>query len=97
MAMKKQLENKMQVARQEVEQLRAEVQNEAPTEVYLEKIKANILGEVSTLGDTMKNLYEELVTVHKEVVHLHCLQQKCKYQIKTLNIVQTSISIMHEW
>jgi len=50
----------------------------------LEEIRAMILAEVSTLGETMQNLYEEFVRIHKEVVHLHGLHQKRKYFVKTL-------------
>lgn len=56
-----------------------------------------ILGEVSTLGETMHNLYEDLVTMNKVVVHLHGLQQKYKYFFKTLRNLQVAIVIVHEW
>ena len=48
----------------------------APTQAYLEEIKVTILGEVSTLGEIMQSLYEELVTMHKEIFHLHKMQHK---------------------
>jgi len=38
-------------------------------------MKATTLGEVLTLGKTMQNLYQEFFTMHKEIVHLHGLQQ----------------------
>ena len=41
--------------------------------VYLEETRATILGEVSTLGETMGNVYEELMAVHKAIFHLRGL------------------------
>lgn len=74
MAKNKELAKKLQVVRQEVEQLQEAAQNTAFTQVYVEELKAAILGKVSTLEETMQNLYEELIIMHKEVVHLHGLQ-----------------------
>lgn len=58
-------------------------------------MKALILGEVLTLEEAMHNLYDELVTMHKEFVHLHALQQQCKYFVKTLRNVQDAITVVH--
>lgn len=44
----------------------------------------------------MHNIYEELVTMHKVVVHLHDLKHNCKYYMKTLRVVQSSIVSVHE-
>ena len=63
----------------------------------MEELKVAILREVSKLGETMHNIYEEIFTVHKEVVHLHGLQQQCKYFFKTLMNVQDAIVVVHEW
>ena len=60
-------------------------------------MKETILGEVSTLGETMQDIYEELVTVHKEVVRMLGLQQHCKDIFKTLINVQAAIVAIHEW
>lgn len=49
------------------------------------------------MGETMRSLYEELVTVHKEVFHLQDMQQKCKDNSKALKVVHTSIVFVHEW
>ena len=57
-------------------------------------MRATILGEVSTLGETMQDLYEELITIHKAVVHLHGLQQQSRYFAKTLKNVKVTISAM---
>lgn len=45
----------------------------------------------------MRILYEELVTVHKVVVRLHDMQNKCKDNAKSLKVVLIAITIMHEW
>lgn len=45
----------------------------------------------------MWNINEELVTMHKEAVHLHELQQKSKDHVNTLKVVQSAIVAMHEW
>lgn len=63
----------------------------------MEEMRVEILSEVLTLVETMQNLYEELVTMHKGVVHLHGLQQQWKDFFKTLRNVKTAIIIMHEW
>jgi len=60
-------------------------------------MRAVILGEVSTIGETMRDLYEELITIHKAVVHLHGLQQQSRYFAKALKNVQVSIAAMQEW
>jgi len=67
-----------------------------PAQVYLEELKATILGEVSTLGETMWGLCGELVTMHKVVVHLHGMQHKCKDSAKVLNAFHTTITAMHK-
>ncbi len=97
MVQNKQLEKNLQVVRQEVEQLRAAAQKVASTQFHLEEMKASILAIVLTLGQTMWNLYEELLTMHMVAVHLHGLQQKCKDLFKTLRNVQASIVVVHEW
>lgn len=56
-----------------------------------------ILYEVSTLGETMQNLYDVFVTIHKAVVHLHGLQQKRKEFVKALKNIQDSITYVQEW
>lgn len=71
MAKNKQLAQNLQGAQQEIEQLCASAQNVIYAQVYLEEMRATTLGEVSTLGETMRDLYEELITIHKAVVHLH--------------------------
>ena len=58
-------------------------------------MRATILGEVSTLGETMRDLYEELITIHKAVVHLHDLQQHSRDFVKSN--VQAAIVVVHEW
>lgn len=93
----KKLENKLQGAMQEVEQLRTTTQTKTSVEVHLEEMRESILGELSTHVETMLNIYEEIVTMHKEIVHLHGLQQHCKYTVKTLRNVQATIAIMHEF
>lgn len=35
--------------------------------------------------------------MHKEVIHMHGLQVKCKYFVKTLRNVQAAITFVHEW
>lgn len=74
MAENKKLAHNLQVSRQEIEQLYTTTYNLVFTRVYLEEMRAMILGEVSKLGETMWDLYEELITIHKVVVHLHGLQ-----------------------
>jgi len=49
----KQLARNLHAARKEVEQLREELQNASLAQVYMEELKAAILGEVSTLRETM--------------------------------------------
>ena len=73
MAKNKKLENKLLGARQEAEQLRTTTQTETSTEVCLEEMRESILGELWTHVETMPNFYEEIVTMHKEIVHLHGL------------------------
>ena len=60
-------------------------------------MRAVILVEVSTLGDIMRDLYEELVTVHKEIICLHDLQRQSREFVKILRNVQVSIDVMHDW
>ena len=45
----------------------------------------------------MRNIYEDLVTMHKKIFHLHGLQQKCKDFVKTHKSVPTVIVVVHEW
>ena len=87
----------MQDARQEVEHLQVEVQNATHTQAYMEYLKATIHGEVSTLGETMQILYEEIFTAHKVVVHSHNMQQKCKDNAKDLKVFHIAIASVHEW
>lgn len=79
MAENKQLAKNLQVARKEVEQLRATTQNTASAQVHLEEMKVATLHEVSGLGETMRDLYEELVTVIRQ--WFVCLA--CSNSIKT--------------
>ena len=97
MAENKYLAKNLQATRKGVEQLSAEVQNTSFAHVYLEELKETILSEVSTMGETMQSLYEEFVTMHKEFFHLHGLQHKCKDDVKTLKVVQSTVASMHEW
>lgn len=82
MAKNKQMEKNLHDARKPTEQLQAEFQKAPPTQVYLEELKASLLGEVLVLGENMLRLYEELVTIHKAIVFLHGMQQKCKDNAK---------------
>lgn len=70
------MEKNLEASRKQIEQLEAEVQKVTPTQVYLEELQEAILGEVLAMGETMRNLYEELVSVHKVVSPLHDMQQK---------------------
>lgn len=97
MAKNKKLAKKLQATRQEVEHLYAVAQNASFTQVHLKEMKATILGDKSTLGDIIENLYEEHVTMHKDIVHMHGLQQKCKDIVKMLRNVKSTIVFMHEW
>ena len=81
------LAKNLQASRKEVEQLHATSHNATFAQVHLEEMKAAILNEVSTLGETMQDLHEELITVHKAVVHVLGLQQQCKDFVKTLKNV----------
>lgn len=63
----------------------------------MEELKASRHGEVSILGETMRIIYEELVTMHKAVVCLHDMQHKCKDNAKALKAFHTTITIVHEW
>lgn len=56
-----------------------------------------ILAEVSTLGKTMRKIYEGFATVHKSFIHLHGLQQKRKQFDKILKNIQVSIAYVQEW
>ena len=56
-----------------------------------------ILVEVSTLGETMRKLYDGFITIHKAVVHFHGLQQQRKEFVKTLKNIQASIAYVQEW
>lgn len=57
------MENKLHATRKQVEQIQVEFEKATLAQFYLEEIKAATLGEVSTLGETMTGLYEELITV----------------------------------
>lgn len=92
----KQLAQYLHAAMQEVEQLRAIAMDISSTQVYLEEMREKILSEVLTLGETMQNLHEDLVTVHKAIVCLHGLQQQSKDFVKTLRNVQDVITYMQE-
>lgn len=93
----KDLEKNLHVSRKDVEQLHATTQNPTSTQVDVEEMKAMIVSEVSTLGETMLNLYEELVSMHREFFHAHGLQKQCKYFFKVLMNMQVSITSVHEW
>ena len=56
-----------------------------------------ILYKVSTLGDTMRDLYEEFVNVHKKFVRSHELQWHIRECVKILKNIQASIIVVHEW
>lgn len=75
MAKNEKLAQNLQAARQEEKQLRAVAQNTVSKQVYLKNMRTTILVKVSTLEETMQNLYVGSVTVHKEVVCFHGLQQ----------------------
>lgn len=87
MAENEKLAQSLQVDMQEAEQLHAAAQNAVSAWVYLEEMIEMILIKVSTFGETMWNLHEEFVTVHKAVVHLNGLQQQSKDFVKTLKNV----------
>jgi len=81
------LAKNLQDSRKEIEQLYAMSHNATFAQVHLEEMKAAIRNEVSTLGETMQDLHDELVTVHKVVFHVLGLQQQCKDFVKTLRNV----------
>lgn len=58
---------------QEAKQLHTKTHTETSTKVHLEEMRELILGELSTHVETIPNLYEEIVTMLKEIVHLHGL------------------------
>ena len=66
-------------------------------QVYYEEIREMILVEVSTLGDIMRHLYEEFLTVDKVFFCLHDLQCQSGEFVKILKNVKVSITIVHEW
>lgn len=51
-------------------------------------MRAVILGDVSTLRETMSDIYEELMAVHAAFFCLHILQQQNKEFVKTVRNVQ---------
>jgi len=56
------------ISQQKIEQIHVIVENIVSALVYLGEMRTPILGEVSTLGETLRDLYEELMIVHKEFV-----------------------------
>lgn len=69
MTKNEQLANHLQASKEEAEQLLV------TTVSVLGEMRVVICIEVSTLGETMRKLYDGFVTVHKEVFHFHDLQQ----------------------
>lgn len=95
MAKNKKLVKNLHTVRKEVKHLYTTVQNASSTQIHLEEMTVAILSEVLTLGETMRHLYEEHVTMHKVVLHMHGLKKQCKYFVRTLRSVQASIVVMH--
>jgi len=52
-----------------------------------EFLQAVIFSEVQALGDSMMNLCEDLVTLHKVIVPLHDMQKKLWDNEKYLKII----------
>lgn len=52
---------------------------------------------MSVLGDTMWNIYDEFVTVHKEVVCFNGLQKWRKEFVQTLKNIRATITHVKEW
>ena len=45
----------------------------------------------------MQNLYDGFITVHKEVVHVHGLQQQSNKFVQTLKKMHAAITHVQEW
>ncbi len=56
-----------------------------------------ILVIVSKLETTMRKLYDELFTMHKEVFRVHVLQQRSKEFVQTLRNIHATITHVEEW
>lgn len=95
MAENKELEKKIHTSMQEVEKLYGEAHNETSTYFHQEEMNTTMLDEVLTLGETMQNLYEDLVTMHNVVFQVHVMQRKCKYFVKSIRNVRDAITSMH--
>jgi len=55
-------------------------------------METTILAELSTLGDTMQNLYDLFFTFHKEVVCVHELQKRRKEFVQMLKNIHAAIA-----
>lgn len=60
-------------------------------------MRATIHTKVSTLGGTTQKIYDKLVTIHKEVVCLHGLQQQSIQFVKNTKNIQASIPYVKVW
>lgn len=76
---------------QEVEQYR-----EKSAISTMGEMRKAILAKVSTLEDTKQNIYDIFVTVHKEVVCVHGVQQWSKVCLQTLKNIDAAIAHVEE-
>lgn len=66
----------MEATKKQIEQLQVQNQKASYTNDFMKEIQETIYGEIQALGDTMRHIYEELVTLHKEIVPLHDMKRK---------------------
>lgn len=52
--------------------------------------------EIQPLGDTMQQLYEEMITLHNVVVPFHAMQKRSREKVKVLKVTHAAIDVIQE-
>lgn len=82
---------------QQIEHLQDDNQQFSSMSSCLKDLQADIYGEIQALGDTMRQFYEEMITLHKAVVPLHDMQKRSRENVKVLKLIHAAINTIQEW
>lgn len=93
---KRNLKN-LEATKKQIEQIQAENHELSSTPACLQEIQGAIYGRIQGLGYTMRHLYEDFVTFHKEVLSLHYIKNKSQEDMKDLKFIHAAIIMIHQW
>lgn len=62
-----------------------------------EGLQTKILQELKSMEDMLKQVYEEMVILHKVMIPLYEIKNGCQKNLRILKLAHTTIDMIQEW